>query len=598
MRVATSFWLSGTVLALLVCTPVFEGRRATAAPLNPLRAHDSASSDAGSGSEVRFIGGLDDRFSTDIAPAFEDTSPSTQPQESAAPSDADEPLSPVPQAAGQETTMPRPDAGSPIRATAQEAAENFQLQSLPVTPAVHHDEQVTPAADYQPGPREMQPHESARPPIYHGLREQDSRYAPAPVEHIQPFPEPPESQDRLYGPGGLRMPAQSHASQQGSASGMSQRGNVVQQGQPRRRPAGVPIVAAPTEKSLRMALAGVSPSAQPIARGGLAAVPAEQLLRQAHDWAAVARTQDDYARVIDACQKANRLKPDRVAADYGQNLAAWAFNRRGQLRSQTGQQQLAMADFNEAIRLDPQCWRALHNRGVMLAIERKFEPAFDDFNRTVAINPSYAKAYSNRAALFVVAGQLDPALQDYRRAAQLDPELVTAHRGQARVCHLLGKLDESLEHYDVAVRLAPNDAYTVERRAELLTDLGRYADAAADYDRAIGLDPQLASAYRGSAWLLATCPDPSINNSDLALRRAAVAVRLEESPSAESFDALAAAQASSGDYQTAQQTIRHAIRLAPESQRVEYLRQLATYQQSQPYRLGQNQPVQQASYAR
>ena len=165
------------------------------------------------------------------------------------------------------------------------------------------------------------------------------------------------------------------------------------------------------------------------------------------------------------------------------------------------------------------------------------------------------------------------------------------------MCHLLGKLDESLAHYDAAVRLAPKDAYTVARRAELLTDLGHYAEAAADYDQAIALDPQFASAYRGSAWLLATCPDETVSNPEQAVQRAELAVRLEQRPSADSFDALAAAQASEGDFEAAQQTVRRAIKLAPESHRADYLRRLALYQQSQPYRLGQQQ-VQQASFAR
>jgi len=609
MRFATSIWLSGTVLAMLACQAACVGRQASAAPNNPLRSYATPSPADAGGSAVRFVSGEDDAFGADSPPvaqaAFQEDRPDRL-------------------ASSHDSALGVVDA-SPHEGGVEAAA--FESESSLVSPTVHYDDQVAPAAHYRSAPRQVQPRRSSTPPpIYHGLREESHvPPSPTPAVDMQPIAEPNDSQDRFRGSGGLRS-AQPQAQKTANTSRTAnsprttnlQRSVATQRPATMQRPANAqrsstaratgggqpqyqsaaPVVRAAPERAVKMALAGISASSRPASTGGQVGLPAEQLLRKAHEWAAVAHSQDDYTRVIDACQKATRLRPDAVAAEYGQNLAAWAFNRRGQLRSRAGEQQLAMADFNAAIRFDPQCWRAIHNRGVLLAIERRFEPAFDDFNRTVTINPNYAKAYANRAALFVVAGQLKPAWQDYGRAIQLDPKLVTAQRGQARVCHLLGKTDEAIAHYDAAVRLAPKDAYTVARRAELLVELGRYTEAAADYDQAIELDPQLVSAFRGSAWLLATCPDESVSDPQRAVERAEVALQLEESPSADSFDALAAAQASGGDFQAAQQTVRHAIKLTPEQERGDYLRRLAMYQQSQPYRLGQNDAVQQASYAR
>jgi tetratricopeptide (TPR) repeat protein len=596
MRVASYYWLSGVVLATVVCLPAFEGRQASAAPHNPLRPQTTSTPVAVGESAVRFVAAEDDAFgasfpSTDYTTFDRHQSDETLPVETTT--------------LGAGTTAPR-------RGASPAAVAAFEGDARPAGPTVHRDDQVAPAAHYRTAPREIQPRRaSTPPPIYHGLREESmlSPSSPEPTIAEETLAEPRGSQDRLHGSGGIRsaQPASASQPQTQTQTRTRTQQTTTSQRSSAARPSGrakpeyqsaAPVVNASRERSLKMALAGVSPSSRPTSVGNQSALPAEQLLRQAHDWASVARGEDDFTRIIDSCQKAVRLKPNAVAAEYGQNLAAWAFNRRGQLRSQTGQQRVAMADFNAAIRLDPQCWRALHNRGVLLSIARKFEPAFDDFNRTISINPSYAKAYSNRAALFVVAGQLDLALPDYRTAVQLDPELVTAHRGQARVCHLLGQLDEALEHYDVAVRLTPKDAYTVSRRAELLTDLGRYAEATADYDLAIQLDPQLASAYRGSAWLLATCPDESIHDPDQAVRRAELAVRLEKTPSADSLDALAAAQAGGGDFQAAQKTVQRAIQLAPANVRKEYVQRLAMYRQSQPYRLEPKPSVQQATFAR
>jgi tetratricopeptide (TPR) repeat protein len=253
-------------------------------------------------------------------------------------------------------------------------------------------------------------------------------------------------------------------------------------------------------------------------------------------------------------------------------------------------------DFDDAIRADAKCWRATHNRAVLLAQVGKFEKAFDDFSRTIEINPEFAKAYSNRAALLVVAGKLEAALTDYGHAVELDPNLAIAHRGRGRVCHLLGRLDESIGHYDAAVQLAPDDAYALASRADLLTDMGRYVDANNDYNRAIEMDAKSAHAYSGSAWLLATCPESSIRNPELAMERARIALELSGKEDALNFDTLAAAQASAGDFDAATQTVRQAIELAPADERDVYRDRLAMYQHEKPFRISPVRAVTQASY--
>jgi tetratricopeptide (TPR) repeat protein len=323
---------------------------------------------------------------------------------------------------------------------------------------------------------------------------------------------------------------------------------------------------------------------------------AEKLAAQAHQWSTLAESEDDFTRIIETCRRARASQPSAAVTTYVSQLAAWALNRRGQLKAETGQIKEALLDFDDAIRADGKCWRAVHNRGVLLAQDGQFEKAFDDFNRTIEINADFAKAYSNRGALFVVANDLDAALADYGRAIELDPNLAIAHRGRGRVCHLLGRLDEAIGHYDAAVQLAPNDAYAVASRADLLTDLGRYVDSLAEYNRAIEMDPQSVHAFSGCAWLLATCPDSSVRDPELAIERARIAFELTGQADAVSYDTLAAAQASAGDFTSATKTVRQAIELAAAAERDVYHDRLLMYQQAKPYRIAPVRPITQASY--
>jgi len=324
--------------------------------------------------------------------------------------------------------------------------------------------------------------------------------------------------------------------------------------------------------------------------------PADRLILQAHELSRGAKTSDDFTRLIETCRRTRASQPSAAASKYANELAAWAFNRRGQIKADAGQIKEAMLDFDDAVRADPNCWRAIHNGGVIAAQSGQFEQAFDAFNRTIQVNAEFAKAYSNRAALFVVAGDLLPALQDYQRAIELDPNLAVAHRGRGRVCHLLGRLDEAIGHYDAAVQLASDDAYAMASRADLLTDLGRYADALADYEHSIEIDPSTPHAYRGLAWLMATCPDESVRNPSRAIELAEFAMQLNGEKDSVSFDTLAAAQASAGDFPTAMTTLHQAIEIAPEDERTVYQDRLLMYQRARPFRITTVLPVAQASY--
>jgi tetratricopeptide (TPR) repeat protein len=323
----------------------------------------------------------------------------------------------------------------------------------------------------------------------------------------------------------------------------------------------------------------------------------DRLVAEAHAVSLKAKTEQDYSRIIETCRRAQASQASPESAKYANNLTAWSFNRRGQLKAEAGHDKDAILDFDDAIRADSSCWRAVHNRGVLLAQAAQFEKAFDDFSRTIQLNPQFAKAYSNRAALFMVANNLNAAHQDYQRAIELDPNLAVAHRGCGRVCQLLGNLDQAVGHYDAAVQLAPNDAYAAACRADLLTDVGRYSDALTEYDRAMQLDPNSSQANCGLAWLLATCPDSALRNPELAIERAKQAIELSGAKDAVSYDSLAAAEASAGDFTAAMQSIRRAIELAPVDERDAYKERLVMYQQAKPYRIAPvERMAQQASY--
>src|SRR4029450_6395850 len=98
------------------------------------------------------------------------------------------------------------------------------------------------------------------------------------------------------------------------------------------------------------------------------------------------------------------------------------------------------------------------------------------------------------------------------------------------------------------------------------------------------LDAKLGRAYRGVAWLLATCPLDEFRDRDLALQSAEKAVALDGDGDWTYLDVLAAAQANAGRYGEAQATLEKALQIASDEVGESLQTRLALYRDRQPYR--------------
>jgi tetratricopeptide (TPR) repeat protein len=133
---------------------------------------------------------------------------------------------------------------------------------------------------------------------------------------------------------------------------------------------------------------------------------------------------------------------------------------------------------------------------------RDYGGALADYDQAIQLNPNYAKAYRSRGSLkqFILKFR-DPqgALADYNRAIQLDPNDAIAYRSRA------GLKQEPTDLYDIqgalsdlnrAIQLVPNDALNYYFRGSLKnSSFNDSQGALADLNQAIQLNPNLASAY-------------------------------------------------------------------------------------------------------
>lgn len=114
------------------------------------------------------------------------------------------------------------------------------------------------------------------------------------------------------------------------------------------------------------------------------------------------------------------------------NRAATYVNR-GVLRMREGNYDTALADYSEALRLQPELGAAYLNTGAAYIYQRDFDAALAPLNRAIELesNDLFA-AYYNRAIARENTGDVAGAFEDFNTSLELKPEWDLALRQLTR----------------------------------------------------------------------------------------------------------------------------------------------------------------------
>ncbi len=202
---------------------------------------------------------------------------------------------------------------------------------------------------------------------------------------------------------------------------------------------------------------------------------------------------------------------------------------RGRQALERGDEEAALAEYGEAVRLNPGSVEVRLARGLLLLRHDRPAEVVADCTAALGLAPRNADLLTRRGQAYFELGFdrddaacFDRAIADADEAIRLAPDHAPAHRvrGLARG----GKYDYrgAADDLDEAVRLAPADAESYAARGRVRTFHGDNEAALADFTEAVRLDPQdaAARARRGLVLLYLGRPKEALADCDRAVELA------------------------------------------------------------------------------
>jgi tetratricopeptide (TPR) repeat protein len=92
----------------------------------------------------------------------------------------------------------------------------------------------------------------------------------------------------------------------------------------------------------------------------------------------------------------------------------------------------AIADYDEAIRLDPKYARAFTNRGNVYDAKSEYDRAIADHSEAIRLDPKYAVAINNRGIVYIHKKDYERAAADFAEVIRLVPNVWQPLRNRAR----------------------------------------------------------------------------------------------------------------------------------------------------------------------
>jgi tetratricopeptide (TPR) repeat protein len=241
-------------------------------------------------------------------------------------------------------------------------------------------------------------------------------------------------------------------------------------------------------------------------------------LAGAYFWRSIARGKvDQLDDALADSDEAVRLDPSnanyhargaeiwRLKKDYARATVAYgeAIKRGGTYHQSRGHAFYMLRDFDAAIRDFDEALRydpgayAYQMRGRSYARRQEPQRALRDFDEALKLNATDVEVLQERGAVYLMIGDEDRARRDYAEATRLRPNDAAVLNTQAWAYFKNGRARDGMPLIERALILVPGDARYIDTRAHIREATGDLPGALADFRRAAALVPTQKESQDG-----------------------------------------------------------------------------------------------------
>ncbi|MFQ5500904.1 MAG: sulfatase-like hydrolase/transferase [Phycisphaerae bacterium] len=247
----------------------------------------------------------------------------------------------------------------------------------------------------------------------------------------------------------------------------------------------------------------------------------------------------------------------------------------------------AQKAYEVSLRQSPHDAQKLLGLAEALRQQNKNRDAKEWFLRALAVEPDLAEAHRGLGLVYSATGDLPNAEKCFRRHVEISSESTNALSNLANALMLQQKYAEAAPVFEKMIRIDPKDENAHRACWQALMGAGRRADAIRALRAACDVMPNDANLYCSLAWYLSIGLEGE-GGSPEATVQLGLRCRDANPRSPRTWDILAAAYASAGEFPEAIQAAKKALSIAQELGKQPIAAQIAArlrlYESNRPFR--------------
>ena len=230
----------------------------------------------------------------------------------------------------------------------------------------------------------------------------------------------------------------------------------------------------------------------------------ESMLFPDFDGFARLRSEDRIYTELSAFEYKQRAIQEFLRGEYGLAIAyydeairldpgdAHTYYYRGLAYNSQEQHELAIAEYDKAINLKSEDYAEFYyDRGNANFSLERYPSAIRDYSEVLRIFPSDGNCHYRRGLAKAALNQYEAAIADYDEAIRMFPRHTEFYRWRGFAKYELKQHEAAIADYDEAIRVYPHDRKSYYQRGLAKYALKQYATAIFDYDQAISLSNPL-----------------------------------------------------------------------------------------------------------